>query len=196
MELDDLKNTWNEMGSQSKPGLNLTTIDKLTKTKVNSKLNRILLPEILGALVCIVAAVFIVLNFDKLDNTSYQVTGILSIILCLGLPVLSFVGLAQLYKTGNLNGTYADSLKDFASRKIRFCKLQKLNITLSYLLLVTVAILLTRLFGRSPVTDSKYFFLYAFTLGYSFVLLFSKFVFKSYNRTIQQTEALLQDLPA
>ena len=196
MELDDIKNTWDEMSTQvnQKQNLNLKIFDNMSQRKFHSHLNKIIVPEILGSAVCTGSAVFIGFNFYRLDTISFQIVGVLAILLFVILCVLSLMSIQHLYKAGDINKPYADTLKKFAIEKIKFCKLQKLYVTLSYLLLVTVILLLTRLFGRNEITDSKYFWIFSFSIGYIFLVFFSKFVSKSYSKTIRETENLLNEL--
>ena len=196
MELDELKDNWDKMNAPAttKQNINLSNINKMSKAKFNSKLYRIILPEVAGSIVCIGSAIFIVIYFGRLDKPVYQAAGILGILLLLILPVISLMSIKSLSPVRNPGRPYIETLQEFAKQKIHFCKLQKLNITLSYLLLVTVVLLSTRLFGRNTLTDSKYFFVFAFTFGYCFLLVFSKLVFKSYNKIISQTEDMLKEM--
>lgn len=195
MELDDLKGIWDNTDNRS-PQQKLTTkiIEQMTKEKYQSTINRITYPEIIGSIICLAAAVFIMLNFYRLDTGFLQGTGVLSILLLLMLAVISFLSLRQLKVTGDLGRPHAAILQTFASRKMVFYKLQKINVVLCYLLLVTVIILFSKFFGGNDITGSKYFWTFSFTIGYIFLLFFSKYVTNVYKNTLQQTEELLQDL--
>lgn len=196
MELDDFKNTWDKMGSQvkEKQNLNLKMFDKMDRTKFHLRLKKILLPELLGSIVCTGFAIFIAFNFDKLNSVSFKIAGAVAMLLFILLPAISLVSVQQLYKSADISKSYADTLKGFAVQKIRFCKLQKLNFTLSYLLLATVIIISTRIFGRNTATDNGYFFIVAFGFGYIVLLSLSKWVFKKYNKAIRKAEDLLNEL--
>lgn len=195
MELDDLKSTWNKQSSDADQQLlTIQIIDKMTQKKYKSKINKIVYPEIIGSLVCLMAAVFIAINFYKLNTTFLQGVGVLAILLLLIVSINSFLSLKQLTLAGNANKPYAEALKTFALQKLRFYKLQKINITLSYLLLVTIVILLSKFFSGKDITDSKYFWTFSITIGYLFLLFFSTFVTKFYRNTISQTEKFLQEL--
>ncbi len=195
MELDDLKNTWRDVNNQvEKQHLNTEMIDRMTRTKYYSSLKKIAFPEITGVLVCFIGAIFTGLNFSKLDTTFLKGTGILSVLLLLILPAISLVSLWQFHIIGDVNQPYAATLKKFAVQKIRFNKLQRVNITLSYLLLVTIIILLSKFFGGKDITESKYFWTFSFSFGYIFLLFYSKRVSKHYKRTLRQTEKLLEEL--
>jgi hypothetical protein len=196
MELDDLKDTWDEMGNQAKEkqNLNLKIFDKMSNKRIHSKLYKIILPEISGSVICIGCIIFVAFNFDKLENTTYQIIGVIAILLLGLLVAISLLSIQNLFKTEDVNKSYVDTLKKFAVQKIKFCKLQKLNLWLSYLLLVVIILLFPKFFAKSGTTDSKYFFLFALSFAFCFFLIFSEWVKKSYKKTIQQTEDLLKEL--
>lgn len=196
MELDDLKNTWQDISNQAEnqQKLNAGMIDDMTRNRYRSKVRRIALPEMTGALVCFAGAVYIGFNFGTLDTLFYQGAGIITILLLVGLPLISLASIHQLKMPGDVSRSYGDALKDFAARKIRFCKLQKLNFILSNLLLATAILLSTRLFGKSWVSDSKFLFIVSFSIGYIILLFFSKWVWKRYNNVLRQAEDLLKEI--
>jgi len=196
MELDDLKNAWQDMSNQAGKQQNLDAkmIDDITRNRYHSKIRTIALPEILGALVCFAGAAYIGLNFGILDSAFYQAAGIVTILLLLGLPLISLFSIQQLRMPGDVNRSYAETVKEFAVQKIRFCKLQKLNFTLSYLLLATAILLSARLFGKSWVSGNKFFFIASFSIGYIVLLFFSKWVWKRYTNVLRQAEDLLKEI--
>ena len=168
----------------------------MSNRKFHSKLYKIILPEIFGSLICISSAFFIGFNFDKLNGATYQIIGLLGIFVFVIVTVISLLSLQNLIKVGDVGKPYVDTLKDFGTQKIKFYKLQKLNLRLSYLQLVTVVLLLPKFFEKSGITDSKYFYIFSFSFCFIFLLVFSKWVMKSYNKTIRQTEDLLKELTA
>jgi hypothetical protein len=198
MELDDLKNTWNEMDIQveEKQYLTLNTVDKMSNRKFYSKLYKIILPEIFGSLICIVSAFYIGFNFDKLNGLFYQIIGVLGISIFVIVTVISLISLQHLNKVGDVGKPYVDTLKDFVIQKIKFHKLQKLNLQFSYPQLVIVVLLLPKLFSKNGMSESVYFYTFSFSCCFIFLLFFSKWVMKNYNRTIRQTEDLLRELTA
>jgi hypothetical protein len=166
----------------------------MSKRKLYIALKNIIIPELLGSVVCIAAAAYIFLHFNRLDQVVFRITGILTIFLLAFLPAISIRSLYALYKSSNLNQSYTDTLKEFSTRKIQFCKLQKLNLMLSYVLMVLMLLLTTKIFGSNQLTESKSFWIIAISLGYIILTFFTKWVSRSYNKTIRQTEQILQDL--
>ena len=194
MELDDLKKSWEEVNKEvdKQQKLSSKMIDEMIRTKYNSSLKKIIYPEIFGAIICIAGGVFIGFNFYKLDTTFFQAVGVITILLLLILSVSSLKALRQL-NIGNVNKPYVEALKEFAIQKIRFHKFQKINITLSYLLLVTTIMLLPKIFGGKDIANGSYFGI-AFSLGFVFLLAYSKWVSKHYSNTLKKTQELLKDL--
>ena len=192
MELDDLKNSWSEVSGQEK--IDIKMIEQITAVKYKSSLKKIIHPEIIGVVICILAAIYIGLHFDKLDTNLLKGTGILAIILLVLIPVISLISLLQFNSGVDINKPYSETLKDFATQKIQFHKLHKISTTLSYLLLVTVIILFSKLFGENNISKSKYFWIFSFSLGYILLLFYSKWVAKYYKNTLQQSEDLLKEL--
>lgn len=196
MELNDLKNTWDNAGNK-KHQQNLTSklIDQISQTRYVSKINRIAYPEMIGSVICILTAMFIGFTFYKLETVFFQAVGIISILLLLSISVISFLSLRQLKLSNDFSRPYADTLRMFATQKLIFSKLQKININLSYLLLVVVIILLPKILSDQDVTDSKYFWMFSFSFGYIFLFYFSKKVSKYYQNTLRRSEELLNELP-
>jgi hypothetical protein len=197
MELDDLKNTWdNQSNKEEQQNLTSKLIDQMTQEKYNSKINKIAYPEIIGSLICLIAIIYIGINFYKLDSNFLKGVGIISILVLMTLSIVSLLSLRQLKMTKDFNRPYAETLRIFATQKLEFYKLQKINMTLSYLLLVTIIILISKFFNNRDITDSKYFWTFSFSFGYIFLLFLSKFVTKFYKTTLTKTEELLQELGA
>jgi hypothetical protein len=89
---------------------------------------------------------------------------------------------------------YTETLKIFAAQKLAFYKLQRINMTLSYLLLLTIIILVPKFFNGKDIVKSNYFWLISLSFGYIYLLYFSKYVAKSYKNTLAKTTELLNEL--
>ena len=196
MELDDFKNTWDDLSTSVTINENFKPqkLDKMNKTTFQKIRRNIILPETIGSIACITFAICIGVMFENLATTTYKIIGIATILVLVLLSVIGLMSILPLYKITNLNKPYADTLKDFAKKKINFCKLQTLNFRLSFLLLVLTILLSSRMFGQNEITNSKYFFIFAFIFGFSFFLVFTKWVAKNYKKSIRTTEDLLKDL--
>ena len=68
------------------------------------------------------------------------------ILLLIMLAAISVYNLKQFNLKAEANKHYAETIKEFTFKKLRFQKYQKINVLLSYLLLVTVIILMPKFF--------------------------------------------------
>ena len=196
MELDDFKNSLNKERNAEAQHLTPKIIDQMIERKYYSKMKRIAYPEYIGVAICLLAATFIGLNFYKLDTPFLKGVGIVSIFTLLIISIISLVSLRTFNNIKDVNKPFVETLKTFATHKLRFYKLQKVNVVLSYLLLVTIIILISKFFNGIDVTSNKYFWIFSFTFGYIFLLFYSRWVMKSYKKTLMQTEELLKELSA
>jgi glucan phosphoethanolaminetransferase (alkaline phosphatase superfamily) len=196
MELDDLRSAWDNISDQTEKQHHLTPkiINQMTQKKYYPKVTKVAYPEIVGVGICLIAAAFIGAVFYKLDTLFLQGVGMVSILLLLTIAVISMLSIRQFNIKEDINKPYAETLRIFATQKLIFFKMQKVNIVLSYLLLVTIIILLSKLFNGRDITDSKYFWASSFSIGYIFLLAYARFVSKYYQKALSQAEDLLQEL--
>lgn len=195
MELDDLKRTWNSnSGMAGQQEIDVAQLIKDREVKYGATLRRIILPEILGSVVCVAAAVFIGVQWSSLDTTLMQATGILAITLLVLIPAISFWSTAGLRNRPNLDQPHVDTLRRFALQKLQFFKLQKLSVLLSYLLLVAVIVVMSGLYGRNDIAENKYFWMLSITVGYIFLVFYARRVDKYYRKSIDGAEVLLREV--
>jgi len=196
MELDELKHSWEGLSIEinNKEHLSRQKIECMIQNNYRSNMKKIVYPEIIGILICITAAGYIATTFSRLDTIYLKGAGILTIVLLLALSVISFISIRQFRSPLDINKKYSEALKDFAIKKMLFHKLQKINILLSYVLLVTSIVLLTKYVGNKDITGITTFWLFSFSFGYIFLLFFSRWVLKYYNKSLKQTEELLLEI--
>ena len=198
MELDDLKNDWESATYQANKQNILTskTITEITQKKYQSKIKKIKYSEFIGGIICLLGLSFIGINFNKLDTIFLQIVGLIAILLLIIIPTLSFLSLKQLNSVDNFDKPHIETIKQFANQKLQFIKYQKINALLNYLLLVTIIILLPKFFYGKDITFNKLFWVFAFSIGYIFLIFFSKWVKKFYDTMLKKAEELLKEVEA
>jgi hypothetical protein len=122
MELDEMKSKWMEMSAEVEQQKKLTSslIIRMTAVSYRNKLNKILVPEAIGALGGWAASLAILVNLQKLDTPYLMACGIISVVILFILPVLS---IGAVYKMGSISiisGTYSQALAAYAKGKLRF----------------------------------------------------------------------------
>ena len=196
MELEDLRNEWQEISKEIEKQKILT--DKLildmTQKKYNSKLRSISIPETIGTVICFAAAVYIFMNFSELDNWYMQLSGVFTALFCVVLPILSLKSIFGMQKINIPTNNYKQALEKFAKNKKRFVLVQKTSFYLSFILIIVSLPVAAKLMnGKDLFLESKVWLWYV-PFGFLFLYLFSKWVFKHYKKTTESAEELLKDL--
>ncbi len=196
MELDELKNIWDEAGNltEMKTLLNHKTIEKMIQQGFRSRLNKVIFHEALGTFFAFVAVIYMIVNFNKLTTPFFQAMGILTILILVVLPIISLVLLWQINSVGDLTRSYAETLKTFATQKLRFIRFQQASLLAAYILLVFVILLMPKFTGGHSLNDNKFFWAGTIAVGYIFLSFFSRWVIKFYSKSLSQAEELLKEL--
>jgi hypothetical protein len=140
MDLDTMKNQWETMSSQLKEQQILTNklIIEMTHNRYKKKLNSISLPESVGAIICFFMAIVILFNFSKLDTWYLELSGALSVLYLIGLPIIILSSLNKMKKINIVNENFSSSIKKFAIEKKRFFRMQKIGFYLNFLFIILV----------------------------------------------------------
>ena len=196
MELDDLKRDWESINKHSDMNtkLNAQIIDKVIAQKYQSNLKKIIIPELIGDAICLLSAIYVGANLNKLDTVFFKTIGIMAILLLTVLPILSIMSVRKFKFKENVNEPIVEMLAKFSIQKKQFYNFQRVNLILSNLLLVFTIILIPKLFAGNNWVVSKNYWIYSFSVSYIFLLFSSKWVMRNYNKTLQKTEDLLQSL--
>ncbi|GAA4277378.1 hypothetical protein [Aquimarina mytili] len=199
MKLEEMQAVWSEMGDQLEKQKKLTDkmISMMIQEKYRNKLNKIAYPEILGAIICITAAVMILLNFNMLDNWYTQVSGIISILVLLLFPILSLRSINRMSKVDIAGNNYKETLLEYAKGKKQFMKVMKLSYYLGFILMFVIMPVTSKLIkGKDIFAESISVWTYgiAIPLAISFFIIFSRWVYKSYQNNIDAAESLINEL--
>jgi hypothetical protein len=195
MELEEMKLAWNDLSKkvEKQEILNQQMIEKMTKDQFQTNLKKIALPEYIGTIICYLGAAYLSVNVPKLDEPLIQFFGVISIALLLILPIISLQSVRAMRNVNLAAQTYLETIQVFGKQKLRFQKLQKLNVSLGLFLMVIGVPVLLSIQGMSLNPTPLFWMLY-FPLGVMFFLGFSYWVLKYYNRKLKATEKLLTEV--
>ncbi|MEO2128156.1 MAG: hypothetical protein ABGW91_08325 [Christiangramia sp.] len=195
MELEEMKNLWEGMSKKVEKQELLTKnlLEKVTEQKYHSKLNKIRYSEMIGTIICYLGAVYLIMNFVKIDPLAEKIFAIIAIGLLLTLPVISLRSLNRMQNLPISSKTYLDTLNDFGKQKIRFQKFQKLNVSLGMFLLIVAIPVLSAIKGVD-LSETEHFWTLTFPISIIAFLGFAFWVFRSYKKSLEATEKLLSDI--
>ncbi len=195
MELEEMKNTWQEINKRIENQKVLTDqlIEKMTHDKYNSKLNKIGYSEYIGAIICYIGAVYLIVNFTKVTDPLMQLFAIIAMVLLFILPIISLKSLREIKNANIASSSYLETINDFGKRKIRFQRLQKLNVSMG-LFLMLIAIPVLSAIQRKDLSQIPHFWTLVFPISIAFFLAFAFWVLRSYNKLLSETEKMLSDI--
>ncbi len=196
MELEELQSVWSDMSDQLEKQKKLThkIIMEMTQEKYRNKFQKFLNYEGLGAIVCLGAAIFMLLNFQKLDTWYFILLGGFTLVFLIGLPVLV---LRALYKIKNINileGNYKDTLVNYARTRNQLLFAQRLGINFSYIFAVISIPLAGKLFNDKDVFLESTTWLWYVPVLLVMLFFFSRWGYKCYVGATDNAEALIKDL--
>lgn len=196
MDLEELRRNWQEVSKEIEKQKILTDklIIDMTQKKYNSKLKSISIPEIIGTLICFGMALYILINFNKLDIWYLQLSGFFSALFCLVLPILSLKSIFGMQKVNLSTSNYKQALERFAKNRKRFILVQKASFYLSFILVIVGLPVASKLMSNKDLFLESKVWLWYVPFGFLILYLFSKWVFKHYKKTTESAENLLKDL--
>ncbi|HET7002302.1 MAG TPA: hypothetical protein VFI33_13360 [Puia sp.] len=195
MELDEMKILWEEMSDKISRQKKMTDslIIRMTRSDFGNKLLKIWIPEAMGNCICFAAAVYIIVDFRKLDTWYLILCGIISVFILFILPVLSFYALHKIRSVNILQNNYKQTLAEYSKGNRQFAMIQKLSFYLGAVLLLTsLPVMGLLIAGKDLFIESKLWLWYA--VGYPFFYGFSKWVFRNYSKVTREAEDILKEL--
>jgi hypothetical protein len=196
MELEELRNDWQEMSKEIEKQKLLTDklIIDMTQNKFNKKISSIAIPETIGTFVCFGITLYILINFSKLETWYLQLSGVFSALFYIVLPVLSLKSIYGMKRINISQGNYKQSLERFAKNKMQFIKVQKWSFYLSFVLVVVCLPVASKLMNGNDIFLDSTVWLWYLPFGFVFLYFFSKWVFRKYKGASNSAEELLKEL--
>ena len=196
MELEEMKTLWGTMSQELDRQKLLTDqlVVEMTQKKYRDTLKGISLPETVGTVICFAMAIYAILNFNKLDTWYLVLCGVLSISFCIVLPILSMKSILNMKKIDVSKSSYKESIKQYASEKNKFIKIQKVAYYCGFVFALAVLPVAGKMMkGKDLLLDSKLWIWYI-PLAVIFHFLFSKWVYRYYTKVAKGAQKLLDDL--
>ena len=195
MELKEMKTTWEALSKkvENQEKLSRQMIRKMTERNYRSKLSKIAYSEYIGTVICYIGAAYLIMNFTKITSFTMQAFCILAILLLFALPVISLKSLKGIKAINIAAQSYSATLREYAHHKIRFLKLQQLNVSLGLSFMLIVVPVLSAIQGKD-ISQIPYFWILIFPISIAFFLAFAFWVLRSYKKIMDETEKMLSDI--
>lgn len=196
MDLDEMKTVWSEMSDQLEKQKKLTNeiILKMTEQQYKAKANRIIIPELIGALICFVFAGILLFNFHKLDHWLTITSGVLAVLMLIGLPLMSIRMMKNWNSKINISeNTYQKTIRDFANVKRKFQFVKRFSYLLGISLIFIILPPLAKIWKDKDVFEDITIW-YKVPFGILFVAVFVFFTMRFYSSNIKEIDDMLNDI--
>ena len=196
MNVEELQSIWNEMSAELEKQKRLTheIIIKMTKERYKGQLQKIAKYEGIGAVVCFGAAVFILLNFDKLDTWYLAVCGAFTMMYLLVFPIMVLRSIQNMRRIDISEGNYTDNLQSFTKARDQFLFLQRIGIGLAFLLILTTLPVAGKLMDNKDIFMNSELLLWYLPVMIVFLVVFSRWGYKAYKNITQSAENILREV--
>ncbi|PKV51244.1 hypothetical protein ATE84_3318 [Aquimarina sp. MAR_2010_214] len=199
MELEEMQTVWSQMSDQIDKQKKLTDkmIIMMTQDQYRKKLNKIAYPEMIGAIICYSVVILILVNLNKLDNWYTLLSGIISTVILLVLPILSLKSIYQMRKINIARNNYKETLLEYSKGKKRFQVATKMGVYLGFVLMFVIMPVTSKIINNKDLfseTKSLWPFAIAIPVAIIFFIVFVRWVGKCYNNNINSAETLFKEL--
>jgi len=196
MELQELQTLWSQVSQELADQKKLTNeiIMKMTQERYSNKFSKIAIYESFGAVICFLAAIYVLFNFGKLEIWYLQLCGIFTIFFLFILPVLTLKSLRRIKKINVAESNFKDTIVQFTKAKNQLLLLQRVGIYLSFLLMFTTLPVASKLLKNKDLfLETGVWYIYLPIMGI-FLFFFTKWGYGCYKSITRSAENILSEL--
>lgn len=196
MELEEMQTVWSQMSDQLEKQKKLTDkiILDMTQEKYKNKFNKMSTYESLGALVLFVAALLILINFNKLDTWYLLTCGIIVLAYIVTIPTMVLRSLHSMKRLNIATNNYKETLIEFTKKKSHLLFVQRLGISLNFVIMIAFLPVASKLMsGKDIFIESNILYWYVPVMAIV-LFFFSRWGYKCYKNITASAENLLLEL--
>ena len=198
MELEEMKSLWQQM-SQKLEKQQLVTdklIMEMTQQKYSNRFNKLFFYESLGSVICVITAVLIFANIERLDTWYLMACGIAVAVILLILPFFTLRFLHQIKNIKVAEYNYKETLVRFQRSKNRMLMYQRGGIILSFFLALMILPVFQKIFQEEDFFKQGLGIRVWVSVGVMLVFLFffARWGYRSYKSVTRSAESVLKEL--
>jgi len=198
MDLEEIKAIWSDMSDQLEQQKKLTNeiIIKMTQERYSNKFQKITIFESMGAVVCFIAAFYIIINFDKLDTWYLVVCGVITLVFMLVLPILVLRSLHQIRNLNITESSYRDTVVNYERIRRNLLMQQQFGIYGSFVIFFTTLAIFFRISsGEDIFQDYQDTGVYIFGAIVCVLLyFFARWGYGCYKSITSSAESIIKEL--
>lgn len=197
MELEEMQATWSRMSDQLENQKKLTNklIMEMTQQRYQSKIQILSKYEGIGAVICFIAAILIILQFSELDTWYLLASGIFTVCYLIVLPVIVLRSINSMKRINLIDNTYKETLIAYSKKKKQFLLTQQIGIYLNFILLAVSLPVVVKVFKGKDIFLTNIDLLYWYIPSMAvFLILFSIWGYSKYKKLTASASNILEEL--
>jgi len=197
MELEEMQEAWSKMSNQLEDQKKLTKklIMEMTQERYKNKIRILSKYEGIGAIICFIAAILLVLRFSELNTWYLLASGIFTVCYLIIVPVVVIRSINSMGAIDLINNTYKETLIAYAKKKRKFLLTQKIGIYLNFILMAVSLPVMVKVFKGKDMfitnTNLLYWYIPVMTV---FLILFSIWGYGKYKKVTASASYILEEL--
>lgn len=195
MNVEELQSVWTQMSVELENQKKLThkIIMQMTQVRYTNQLQKIAKYEGAGAFVCFAAALYLLLNFAKLDSWYLQLCGAFTLLFLLVLPILVLRSIWKMKRVNIVKGTYVENLTAFSKARNHFLFLQRIGIGLGFVLMVTTLPVAGKILKGKDFFAANEAWYWYLPVMLGFLIIFSRWGYSKYKGITKSAENILME---
>ena len=196
MKTGDIQSIWTEMSRELEKQKKLTheIIMQMTQQRYKNQLQKIAKYEGVGAIICFMTAVAILLNINKLESWYELLCGVFTLAFLIVIPILVLRSIRSMKQINIHKGNYADNLKSFTTARNHFLFIQKIGIGLGFVLMLTILPVASKILKGKDLFQETGAWTWYIPVMLVFLIFFSRWGYRHYNRITRSAGNILREL--
>lgn len=188
---------WSQMSGQLEKQKQLTNeiIMEMTQEKYRRKFSKFQIYEGLGALICFIFTIYLILNLHKLDTWYLLTFGIIILAYFAIIPALVLNSIQRMKKINIMTNSYKETLVEFTKKKNHLLFIQRLGITLNFIVVIAMLPVIAKIGSNKDIfiEVDNIWYIYSLVM-IVFLVLASRWGYKCYKSAMTSTEHLIKDI--
>lgn len=196
MEIEELQSVWSEMSAQLEKQKKLTNelIMEMTQNRYSTKFDKLTFYETIGAVICFVMAIYLLVNITKLDTWYLLSCGIFTIACLIILPVITLGLLGKIKRINIVKNSFKETIVSYTKTRNQLLLMQRVGIYLSFILVFTCLPVFSKIFKNKDLfLQTSILFIYLPVMGI-FMFFFSRWGYRCYKNITNSAENVLKEL--
>ena len=193
MKVEELQSIWTEMSDELEKQKKLTRkiIMQMTQERYTNQLTKIAKYEGIGAVFCFAIALYILINFLKLDTWYLQLCGVFTLFFLLIMPMLVLRSIRNMRRINIVEGTYTDNISAYSKARNQFLFLQRIGIGLGFILMITSLPVAGKIMNGKDLFENNQLWYIYLPVMLIFLAVFARWGYGKYKSITQSAEKIL-----